>query len=69
MARRIEFYERTNDNGYKMRCWANNNNAEYILTSARAHDLMNDFREKYGRMPHSSWFHRHFSFERYTYNN
>ena len=58
------YKEVTNDRGYKKCCSASNNAATYILTSAYAHDLYYDFVQKYGRIPSSQWYHRHFNFER-----
>lgn len=62
---RYKFYEHTSDHGYKKTAYASNNRAEYILTSAMAHDMYNEYLWKFGRHPHSSWFHRHFSFDCY----
>lgn len=59
-----EFKENTSDRGYEMHCYARNNNATYIITSARGHDKVNDYRDKYGDWPHSRWYHKHFSFQR-----
>ena len=58
------YKEVTNDRGSKKYCYASNNSATYILTSASAHDMYSEFVDKYGHIPSSQWYHRHFSFER-----
>lgn len=58
------FKEVTNDKGYQKPCYASNNAATYILTSAYAHDMYSEFVEKYGRIPSSQWYRKHFNFER-----
>lgn len=58
------YQEITNDHGYVKSCSARDNNAEYRLTSARAHDDYNWYVDYYGRQPSSKWFNRHFRFER-----
>ena len=58
------FKEVTNDKGYQKPCYASDNSATYILTSAYAHDMYFEFEQKYGRIPSSQWYRRHFSFER-----
>lgn len=57
------YKEITEDRGWAMRRGASNNFATYILTSAYAHDLYNDYVKKYERAPTSQWLNRHFSFE------
>ena len=57
------YKEVTKDRGYKKYCYASNNAATYILTSAYAHDMYSEFVQKYGRIPSSKWYHRHFNFE------
>ena len=56
------YLEVTSDNHYPISAYAENNQARYILISAMAHDMYYEFREKYRRDPHSSWFHKHFEF-------
>ena len=58
------YQEITSDKGCKWERYASNNSATYILTSAYAHDMYYDFVQKYGRIPSSQWYHRHFNFER-----
>lgn len=58
------YKEVTADKGWEMKGYASDNNATYILTSARAHDMYDDFEERYARHPTSRWFNRHFMFER-----
>lgn len=58
------YSEKTTDNGLKFRRYASDNNATYILKSARAHDLYKDYVNKYDRTPSSKWYRRHFNFER-----
>jgi len=58
------FIENTNDHGYKKECYASNNAAAYILTSARPHDMVSDYQEKYNRWPSSKWYNKYFSFDR-----
>ena len=57
------YKEVTNDRGCKKYCYASNNAATYILTSAYAHDKYSEFVDRYGRIPSSKWYHRHFNFE------
>lgn len=57
------FNEVTGDRGYRMRCSARDNNAEYVITSAYGHDLVNAYKEHYDRLPSARWYHRHFNFE------
>ena len=62
---RINIYkEVTNDNGYKRPCYASDNYATYILTSAYAHDMYVEFVKRYGRIPSAQWYRKHFNFER-----
>ena len=58
------FIEITSDKGIEYHSHASDNSATYILTSAYAHDMYYDFVQKYGRIPSSKWYHRHFNFER-----
>lgn len=58
------YKEITSDKGCKRERCASDNYATYILTSAYAHDMYYDFVQKYGRVPSSQWYHRHFNFER-----
>ena len=58
------YKEVTDDRGYQFPCYASNNSATYILTSANAHDMYFEFVDKYGRIPSSQWYHRYFNFER-----
>ena len=58
------YKEVTNDKGYQRPCYASNNSATYILTSAYAHDMYNEFVGKYGRVPSSQWYRKNFNFER-----
>lgn len=60
----MTFYEITPDHGYPQTCYASNNAAEYIITSAIGHDLHSDYMRKYHRNPTSAWYRRHFSFKR-----
>lgn len=57
------YREVTTDNGVELKCFASNNSATYILTSARGHDMHTEFVEKYDRLPSSGWYNKHFSFE------
>ena len=58
------YKEVTNDRGYQEYCYASNNAATYILTSAYAHDMYSEFVDRYGRVPSSQWYRKHFNFER-----
>ena len=58
------YKEVTNDRGYQRYCYASDNHATYILTSAYAHDMYCEFVDKYGRIPSSQWYRKNFSFER-----
>lgn len=58
------YQEITNDRGYVLPCATSNNDATYYITSARGHDLVRDFEDKYHRVPTSRWFNKHFRFER-----
>lgn len=57
------FQEITTDHGCAMRYTASDNNAEYVITSARGHDMVADYHGKYCRQPSAKWFNRHFRFE------
>lgn len=58
------YKENTSDHGYVKTCCASDNNAEYQLTSAYAHDLHADYLERYNREPSARWYNSHFSFTR-----
>lgn len=60
----MKFLEITNDRGVRLTCGASNNNAEYILTSARARDAYHEYVDRYDRLPSSKWYRSHFAFER-----
>lgn len=57
------FREVTNDHGYMVKCAASDNDAEYRLYSAYAHDLRKAYVERYHRIPSSRWYRRKFTFE------
>ena len=57
------FIEITSDKGIEYHSHASDNSATYILTSAYAHDLYDDYVDKYDRLPSSRWFNRHFNFK------
>ena len=57
------FIEITSDKGIEYHSHASDNSATYILTSAYAHDLYDDYVDKYNRLPSSTWFNRHFKFK------
>lgn len=58
------YKEITDDRGWRQTARARDNCADYILTSAHAHDLRSAYVEKYNRQPSARWYHRHFTFER-----
>lgn len=58
------YREVTDDHGCAMRVGASDNCAEYILTSAMAKDMRNDYLRKYDRIPSAAWYRRHFRFKR-----
>ena len=58
------YKEVTNDKGYQKYCYASDNSATYILTSAYAHDMYFEFVQKYSRIPAARWYRKHFNFER-----
>ena len=58
------FAETTKDKGVTKRCTASDNAAEYLLTSAYAHDLHANYLERYNREPSARWYNRHFNFKR-----
>lgn len=58
------FIEKTNDKGSRKSCPSADNNAEYILTSAKAHDLHDGYLQRYNREPSARWYNRHFNFTR-----
>ena len=58
------YKEITSDKGYQRHCYASNNSATYILTSASAHDMYDEFVDKYGRIPSSKWYRKYFNFEK-----
>lgn len=57
------YKEVTNDRGCQLPCYASNNAATYILTSAYAHDMYSEFVDKYNRIPSAQWYRKHFNFE------
>lgn len=61
------YKEITDDRGIAKRCYASDNYATYILTSAYAHDMYAEYMRKYDRQPSSRWYNKHFSFERTDY--
>lgn len=58
------FKEITNDHSYEKQCSASDNSATYILISARAHDMHNDYMLRYNRNPSSRWYNKYFEFKR-----
>lgn len=52
-----EYKEITRDNGVEKTAYASNSNDEFILTSAPAKDVYNEFVEKNGRYPSRAWFY------------
>lgn len=56
------YVEETDDKGLPIHRFASNNNAEYILKSAYAHDLYDDYVFRFGRIPSSKWYHKNFNF-------
>lgn len=56
------YTEITDDKGYIKKALARDNRAEYVLTSARMHDLHADYIDRYGRLPLAKWYHRHAKF-------
>lgn len=59
-----KYQEVTNDNGTFEVAYASDNNADYYLTSARAKDLMTEFRMKHDRYPTARWLNAHIRFKR-----
>lgn len=57
------YREITTDKGWEMTRRASDNKADYILTSARMHDLYNDYIAKYDRIPTAAWYRKHAEFE------
>lgn len=57
------FIEITSDKGYIKKVLARDNKAEYVLTSARMHDLYSEYVNRYGQIPTARWYHRHARFE------
>lgn len=57
------FIEITSDKGWKKKVYARDNMAEYVLTSARMHDLYSMYTKRYGQIPTARWYHRHARFE------
>lgn len=57
------YIEITTDNSWKLRVSARNNKAEYVLTSARMHDLYREYIYRYGKIPTAKWYHRHAQFK------
>lgn len=60
----MEFLEITPDKGAQIGVCASNNNALYILTSARAKDMYRDYCDKYSREPSSRWMHKRIAFRK-----
>lgn len=60
----MRFHEITKDNGTARICLASDNSAEYILTSAIAKGMYDEFVSRYNRLPSSRWYNRHFGFQR-----
>lgn len=59
------FKEVTDDHGAERRYCAEDNRAIYIVTSARGHDLIAEYNDRYPhRHPSARWYNRHFKFER-----
>lgn len=56
------YVEETDDNGLPLHRLASDNKAEYVLKSAYAHDLYDDYVSKYKRIPSSKWYNKHFNF-------
>lgn len=56
------YIEITNDKGWKQIAHARDNAAEYILTSARMHDLYDEYVKRYDNLPTAAWYHRHARF-------
>lgn len=57
------YIEDTPDKGWRLKANARDNNAEYVLTSARMHDLYDEYLYRYGRIPSAAWYHRHAQFK------
>lgn len=64
-----KFQEITSDHGCAQTCYASDNNATYIITSARGHEMITEYRDKYffqGRFwPTAAWYHKHFTWKRF----
>lgn len=59
------YKEIANDHGVPRKCYTSDNlNNEFVITSARGHDLVDAYQSKYSRRPHTQWYRRHFQFER-----
>lgn len=61
------FKEVTNDHGCPRKCYASDNQAEYILTSAQGKDQLAEYERRYGPgcdYPSSKWYNKHFNWER-----
>lgn len=56
------YKEITEDRGYPVLASCSDIHPNFILTSSHAKDLYGDFKHRYDRLPHSSWFKRHFKF-------
>lgn len=56
------YKEITEDRGCPKHASCSDAHPNFILTSAHAKDMYIDFLERYSRLPHSSWFRRHFDF-------
>ena len=57
---RKTYKEITRDHGCPMKVYVSDNYAEYIITSAKAKDLYNDYVKRWGRHPTRQWFSRHY---------
>lgn len=56
------FIEITADKGWELKVCSRNNNALYVLTSARMHDLYTEYIDRYNDLPTAAWYHRHAQF-------
>lgn len=57
------YTEVTDDKGYTRIALARDNRAEYVLTSARMHDLYAEYIKRYHKIPAAKWYHRHAQFK------
>lgn len=56
------YKEVTDDRGLVQIYGARDNMAKYIMTSARAHDMRDEYIKKYNRQPSAKWYNKHFTF-------